>query len=323
MRNLLFNNVYISLIFHSIFYIVNLSSYLILLKYIQITYQYDNFWFTTLLSICGAPVYFIYFTRTNFRLRLTNYGKQILFPIVAGLLYSFESIMLYYSINNVSLSYYTVLRSSFVIWNIPFFIFLLKKKIGKIYLVGCICLLICYSFIVYHYLKANLELWKPTSSIIFSCLFNSVSNVIIEYSIKKFNIFNIDFQIIFQLAYFFSALIPSLIKTIEHPPPLSWNVVVISTLVAISIQSFFFNKIKILENKNDFVPSNVLMSGLDLVRRVVLLIFSFAVFEDDINGTIIISLFFFIASGICMFLEYVLPSAPISTKYIEMEEISV
>lgn len=315
---------YISLLFHSIFYIVNLSSYLILLKYVQITYQYDNFWFTTLLSICGAPFYFIYFTKTNFRSRLKNYGKQMLFPIFAGVLYSIESIMLFYSINNISLSYYTVLRSSFVIWNIPFFIFLLKKKVGKLYLIGCICLLICYSMIVYHYLKSNLELWKPTSSVILSCFFNSVSNVIIEYSIKKFNILNIDFQIIFQLAYFFSAIIPSLIKTIENPPPVSLFVVILSAFIAISVQFFFYNKVKILENKNDYVPSNVLMSGLDLLRRIILLIFSFAVFKDDLNGIILGSLFFFIASGICMFVEYLMPPpTPISTKYTEMDEIVV
>ena len=148
------NNIYLmvlSILFHSVFYIINLSSYLILLKFMQITYQYDNFWFTTLLSVICAPFYLFYLTQKTARSRIYNYGNRIIFPIVSGLLYSIESIMLYYSINDISLSYYTILRSSFVIWNIPFFIFVFKKKIGKIYLIGCIFLFICYSLIIFHY----------------------------------------------------------------------------------------------------------------------------------------------------------------------------
>jgi drug/metabolite transporter (DMT)-like permease len=314
---------FLSILFHSAFYIINLSSYLILLKYMQITYQYDNFWFTTLLSVICAPFYLFYLTQKPFRNRIHNYGTRIIFPIVSGLLYSIESIMLYYSINDISLSYYTILRSSFVIWNIPFFIFVLKKKIGKIYLTGCVFLLVCYSLIIFHYLKSNMALWKPSISILISCSLNSIYNCIIEYSMKKYDIFNIDYQIIFQMSYFFSAIIPSVIKTVEDPPPCNLTVVALSALIAVSIQTYFYNKIKILENKNEYVPSNVLMSGLDLIRRIVLLLFAFTFFHDDFNESIIISILFFIGSGICMLLEYVIPVAPNSQKYVEMEELSV
>lgn len=314
---------FLSILFHSIFYIINLSSYLILLKYIQIAYQYDNFWFTTLLSITCAPFYLFYLTKKNYRSRIINYGRLLMFPIVSGLIYSIESIMLYYSINNISLSYYTILRSSFVIWNIPFFIFVLKKNIGKLYLIGCILLMICYSFIIFHYLKSNTNIWKPSLSILISGCLNSIYNVIIEYSIKKYSIYNVDFQIIFQMSYFFSAIIPSIIRTIENPPPVNLNAVVSSIFIAISIQTYFFNKIKILESKHEFVPSNVLMSGLDLIRRIVLLIFAFTFFQDDFNEYIIVSIIFFIGSGICMLIEYIIPSTHHSQKYIEMDELQV
>ena len=320
------NNIYLmflSILFHSVFYIINLSSYLILLKFIQITYQYYNFWFTTLLSVICAPFYLFYLTQKTTRSRIYNYGNRIIFPIVSGLLYSIESIMLYYRINDISLSYYTILRSSFVIWNIPFFIFVFKKKIGKIYLIGCIFLFICYSLIIFHYLKSNIALWKPSISILISCSLNSIYNCIIEYSMKKYNIFNIDYQLIFQMSYFFSAIIPSVIKTVENPPPCNLTVVALSAFIAVSIQTYFYNKIKILENKNEYVPSNVLMSGLDLIRRIVLLLFAFTFFHDDFNEFIIISILFFIGSGICMLLEYVIPIAPNSQKYVEMEELTV
>ena len=314
------HNKRITIIFHSLFYVINLSSYLILIKYLENTYIYNNFWFNTLLSILLSPIYLGYFLLKDVRTRLKNYGKALLFPCLAGIVYTAESILLYYSINNVSLSYYTILRSSFVIWNIPFFMFFLGKKISKIYYIGCVLLLFSYSFIMYYYLRLNIDLLKPSMSIFISCLLNSIYNIVIEYSVKKYSILNVDFQIIFQLTYFCLALIPSLKQTIEYPPPLNFNIVIVSIIISICLQFYLYNKIIILHHDNDLVPSNVLMSGLDIIRRIVLLLFSFAMFKEDINLYIIGSIFCFLVSGGCMFLEYFKPFKK-NLKYNEMIEI--
>ena len=310
----------ISIIIHSIFYVANLSSYLILIKYLEKTYTYNNFWFNTLLSIILCPLYLGYFCIKDVRNRLKNYGKEILFPILAGSLYTVESILLYYSINNLNLSFYTILRSSFIIWNIPFFIFFLGKKISRIYYFGCIVLLIGYTSIIYYYLRINLELWQPTTAIAFSCLLNSLYNIIIEYSVKKYSIFNLDYQIIFQLTYFTLAIIPSIKKTMDYPPPVNINIIIISFLISVSLQVYVYNKIIILHHENDIVPSNVLMSGLDILRRIILLLFSFIMFKEEINVYIVGSIICFFISGICMFLEYLIPLKK-KLKYNEMVEL--
>jgi len=307
-----------SIIFHSFFYVVNLSSYLILIKYIENTYFYNNFWFNTLLSIILCPSYICFFCLKDVRNRFQTYRKEILFPFLAGCIYTAESILLYYSINNLSLSYYTILRSSFVIWNIPFFIFFLGKKISKIYYIGCVLLIISYILIIYHYIHLNFELWKPTTAILFSCILNSLYNIIIEYSVKEYNINNIDYQIIFQITYFSLALIPSIKKTIENPPPINIHILFIFFAISISLQFYVYNKIIILHHKNILVPSNVLMSGLDILRRLILLLFSFLMFKEEINGYVIGSICCFLASGVCMFIEYLYPS---KKKYNEMIEI--
>jgi drug/metabolite transporter (DMT)-like permease len=312
------DNKLLTIIFHSFFYVVNLSSYLILIKYIENTYFYNNFWFNTLLSIILCPLYLGYFCRRNVRNRFQNYRKEIIFPILAGCIYTVESILLYYSINNLSLSFYTILRSSFVIWNIPFFIFFLGKKISKIYYIGCVLLIISYLLIIYHYIHLNFELWKPTTAILFSCILNSLYNVIIEYSVKQYDIDNIDYQIIFQITYFSLALVPSIQKTIENPPPTNIHNVLLFFLISISLQFYVYNKIIILHDKNNIVPSNVLMSGLDILRRLILLLFSFIMFKEEINGYIIGSICCFLASGVCMFIEYLYPS---KKNYNEMIEI--
>jgi drug/metabolite transporter (DMT)-like permease len=315
----MYNTKLLSIIFHSIFYVVNLSSYLVLIKYLEHTYVYNNFWFNTFLSIILCPLYLGYFCFKDVRIRLKNYGKELLFPFLAGCIYTGESILLYYSINNLSLSFYTILRSSFVIWNIPFFIFFLGKKISKIYYIGCILLLISYTFIIYYYLHINLQLWKPTSAIIVSCFLNSLYNIIIEYSVKKYSIHNIDYQIIFQLTYFSLALIPSIKKTIENPPPVNINMIIVSFFISICLQFYVYNKIIILHHENDVVPSNVLMSGLDILRRIILLLFSFIMFKEEMNIYILGSIFCFLISGICMFIEYLKPLKK-KLKYNEMIE---
>ena len=152
-----------------------------------------------------------------------------------------------------------------------------------------------------------------------SCLLNATYNIIIEYSVKKYNIYNLDFQVLFQISYFSFAFIPSLKMTIENAPPITLGLMILSLFISICVQFYFYNKIIILENNNQLVPSNVLMSGLDLIRRLVLLLFSFFMFNDEFNIYIGVSIFFFLGSGVCMFLEYFIPLKKTSSEYSEME----
>ena len=311
----------ISTISNSILYIINLSAYLILIKYLQISYNYNNFWYNTLLSIILSPFYLFFCCKPSVINRIRNYGIVMLYPIFAGLIYTFESILLYYSVNNLNLSYYTILRSSFIIWNIPFFIVLLKKKSSNLYYFGTILLILSYMIIIYYYVNKNYDLINPTISIIVSCLLNTCYNIMIEYSIKKYNIYNLDFHAIFQISYFIFAVIPSIYMTLDNPPPISYTVLVVSGIISLCLQMYFYNKIIILENNNQLVPSNVLMAGLDLIRRLVLLLFAFIMYNDDFNIYIAISVTLFLLSGIFIFWEYVKPFRKKIVEYTEMDEI--
>ena len=289
-----------------ILYVVNLSSYLILIKYIETAFRYNNFWFSNLLSIALSPLYFIYLKRFFFRIK--QYRYSILFPMLAGGLYTIEAILLYYSINNITLSYYTILRSSFILWNVPFFICFLKKKVSYLYYVSCILLCISYSISIYYYIKLSAKNWQPTLAILSSCLINAIYNNLIEFSLKKYSIPNMDYHVIFQLTYFILAIVPSVIYTFESPPPIEPGYILIMyLLIAISIQFYIINKISILKTDSSIVPSNVLLSGLDLIRRIVLLLFSFLFFNEVLDTFLIIGLAFFSISSILLFIDYSIP----------------
>jgi hypothetical protein len=65
-----------------------------------------------------------------------------------------------------------------------------------------------------------------------------------------------------------------------------------------------FNKIYILNNRNDYIPANLLLSSLDLLRRIIQLIFSFTFFNEQFDVSIILSLICLGISSLLLLFEY-------------------
>ena len=67
---------------------------------------------------------------------------------------------------------------------------------------------------------------------------------------------------------------------------------------------FMYNKIFILNNNNSLLSSNILLGGLDLFRRIILLLFAFLFFKEQLNIYINLSLLFFSISSLLLVYEY-------------------
>lgn len=290
------------------FYIFSLTEYLVGIKYINNEYNYKNFWFINLLNIILIPCYFILLKKENIKKYILKENLKILiYPIIVGILYTIESIFLYYAIDNLPLGFYIILRSSFIIFNIPFFKFLLNKNITNIYICSCFLLLISYILIIKDYVNTNDDNYiiKYIVSIFLCSLINTIYNNLIEYSIKKNNLISlIDYQIIFQFTYCIIICIPSIYNTIINPPPLDIKTICIYIFIAFGLQMYMYNKIYILNNNNSFLSSNILLGGLDLIRRIILLLFAFLYFNEQLNIYINLSLLFFSISSLLLFYEY-------------------
>jgi type IV secretory pathway TrbL component len=78
-----------------------------------------------------------------------------------------------------------------------------------------------------------------------------------------------------------------------------------------------YNKINILNTKNDYLPANILLSGLDLLRRIIQLFISFLFFNEIFDNFIIISIVFMGLSSLLLLYEYLKNN----TNHIELEEI--
>jgi drug/metabolite transporter (DMT)-like permease len=299
------------------------------MKYINNAYNYKNEWFNMLLSVFFTPFYSVLFIKDINRKKINTYFSReninkLLFPVGTGILYTVETILLFYALNTITLSYYTVLRSGFILFNIPWFKYLLYKKITNIYLVSCCFLISSHIIIIVNYLKsypddANVAL--NTIIIIISCFINSSYNNIIEYSVKKYRIPNIDFQIIFQITYFILIIVSSIYYTIQNLPPINGQTIIIYFLIALGLQVYMFNKIYILNNQNDFIPANILLSSLDLLRRIIQLIFSFLFFNEPFDLSVVLSLICLGISSLLLLFEYLKDHFMKKIEHVELMEI--
>ncbi len=318
----------ILLLLNCFLFVITLSEYLICMKYINYEYEYKNAWFNILLSVSLTPSYFILLIKDVNRNKLREYAKpenriQLFYPFATGLLYTIETIMLFYALNTLTLSYYTILRSGFILFNIPFFKYLLHKKITAIYLSSCVLLVISHVIIIMNYANTQPSSSLPINTLIIfiSCFLNATYNNIIEYSVKKYKIPNIDFQIFFQITYFLFIIGPSIYYTVQDLPPVDGLTMVLYALIALGLQMYMYNKIYILNNRNDFIPANILLSSLDLLRRIIQLLFSFLFFDDQFDSYVVLSLFFFAVSSFMLLYQYFRDNRMI--RHVELEDVEV
>jgi hypothetical protein len=310
------------LILNSIFFVATLSEYLICMKYITNNYDYKNEWFNVLLSLCFTPFYgcfFIHkFSWTKIRSYMAPERRTVLkFPVVTGILYTIETVLVFYALNTVTLGYYTILRSGFIIFNIPWFKYLLKKPVTRLYYASCASLVVSHVIVAGQYILQYQDgggggggggnVAQNTAIIMVSCCLNSAYNNVIEYSMAKHGdiLSNIDFQIVFQATYFVLAAPWAVVYTVKNAPPVTSGTMVLYFFIAFGLQLYMFNKIYILNNKNSVIPANILLCGLDIVRRVIQLTYSFVWFKEPFDAVIGVSLVFLGASGGLLLYQYI------------------
>lgn len=289
------------------------------MKYITNQYNYKNQWFNVLLSILFTPFYGIFFIRNWGRIKgyFAPHCRHILkYPIGTAVLYTVETVLVFYALNTVTLSYYTILRSGFIIFNIPWFKYLLKKPVTRLYYAGCGLLVVSHVFAVAQYLthyagasedRGGGSVVQNTVVIIVSCFLNSSYNNVIEYAMKRHSgvMTNVDFQIVFQTTYFVIAIPWAVLYTVEYSPPITVSAMIMYFFIAVGLQLYMFNKIYILNNKDTAIPANILLGGLDLVRRVIQLTYSFLCFNEPFDAVIGLSLVFLGLSGGVLLYQYI------------------
>lgn len=311
------------IVLNSILFVATLSEYLICMKYITYTYEYKNEWFNILLSLIFTPFYSCFFIRKFSLSKIKSYMAPerrfvLKYPIGTGILYTVETVLVFFALNTVTLSYYTIMRSGFIIFNIIWFKYLLKKPVTRLYYASCASLAVSHVIASSQYAfqyqsQSNAadnraqNVVQNTIIILVSCFLNSAYNNVIEYAMSKHGdaITNIDFQIIFQSTYFVIAAPCALYYTAKNVPPIDLTSITMYVFIAVGLQLYTFNKIYILNNSKSAIPANILLSGLDLLRRVIQLTYSFVWFKEPFDAIIGVSLVFLGVSGGLLLYQYI------------------
>jgi len=329
-------------VLNSILFIATLSGYLICMKYITYTYEYRNEWFNVLLTLVFTPFYSCFFIRKFSLTRIRYYMAPerrivLLYPIATGVLYTVETVLVFFVLNTVTLSYYTIMRSGFIIFNIPWFKYLLKKPVTRLYYASCAALFVSHVIVssqyVFQYQSQSNAADSRAQNVVqnmiiisISCFLNSAYNNVIEYTMSKYGeiITNIDFQIIFQSTFFVIAAPWAVYYTTFNVPPLNSSSVAMYVFIAFGLQLYMFNKIYILNNKRVKIPTNILLSGLDILRRVIQLTYSFVWFKEPFDAIIGISLLFLGLSGGLLLYQYVRDyMVRVNLQHLPMVEMDV
>ena len=303
-------------LFSSIIYLINI-------KIITNTYNYTNFWWITLMTMSGIPIFTVISCVSPTSISYKKYWTQniIRYPLCSGILYSFESMLLYYSITYVPLSTYMILRSSFIIWNIPFIIFFIKMPISKYYIIS-VCLIVI-SIILILISNNKLDNYHSCYIIIATGLLTATYNILLEKATKIYKISSFDIQYLFQLSFLIISIIPSIYYTVLNPPPGDLFAIANYISIGLSIQISLYAKMYIMSvNIDAHISNNVLYSSLEMMRRFSIIIISVLAFNETISdiynwcGIV----FYVISSG---FLLYDYVSTTINhTKHIQLQESS-
>jgi drug/metabolite transporter (DMT)-like permease len=303
-------------------------------------YDYKNEWFNVLLSVVFTPFYSCFFIHKFSWTKIKSYASRenrhlLLYPVGTGILYTIETVTVFFALNTITLSYYTILRSGFIIFNIPWFKYLLKKPVTRIYVASCVSLVIAQIISTAQYIskysesdsngKSSQNVIQNAFIVMVSCFLNSTYNNLIEYSMALYGtqMQTIDFQIIFQCTYFVIAVPFAVVYTVNNTPPINASTLTMYFFIAFGLQLYMFNKIYILNSsKEGAIPANILLSGLDLLRRVIQLTYSFVCFKEPFDTIIGISLVFLGLSAALLLYQYISDHRIAShTRHVKMREL--
>ena len=134
-----------------------------------------------------------------------------------------------------------------------------------------------------------------------------------EYTLKTYDVDIYIYHTIFQFVYFISSIGESIYYS--DIPIFSLELTIIYIFISISTQYYCYSRLIILKIENTIIPTNVLLAGLEFLRRIIIITFSCIFFKESYN---IYSGFFFCLSSFMLFYDYY---KSVVNTHIELEEI--
>ena len=120
-----------------------------------------------------------------------------------------------------------------------------------------------------------------------------------EYTLKTYELDIYVYHTIFQLVYFTSSIGESIY--FSDIPMFSIELIFIYIFISIFTQYYCYSRLIILKIENTVLPTNVLLAGLEFLRRIIIITFSCIFFKESYN---IYSGILFCLSSFMLFYDY-------------------
>lgn len=272
----------LSVALHSLSYVITLCSSMVLIKVFNYFYGYNDYMFTVALYSIFAPLNFIPFLYTSWSTKLDSKIWRSFF--IPAVLYSGENILLSFTLNNMELGLYIIARTSYSIFNYFSYRYILHRKLNNYYYIGVALLLLSYVFIMLDFSKH-----KSQTGMVMFCLCiatggsTSIYNTLAELQLSRIKedkmAYTLCNNVIFQMTAFCINLPIALpqIQSMMYQP----SFIVLTILAALGFQVYSTNKFFILNDPD--VNGSMIISSLDLLRRIIINTVSYTALKEPIT----------------------------------------
>lgn len=274
----------ISVVLHSLSYVISLCGSMVVQKVFNYFYGYNDYWLTVVLYSIFAPlniVPFLYFA-WNISLDRRIWIKFF----IPAVIYALETILLSLTLNQMELGLYIIARTSYSIFNYFTYRYILHRQLNIYYYIGIGLLLLSYVFILLDYSTSG----STMGMIMFGlCLATGAStsfyNTLAEMQLTQVKenklAYTLVNNVIFQMTAFTINLPIALPQIQPDPVMFTPSFVVLAILSALGFQVYSINKFFILNDAD--VNGSMIVSSLDLLRRIIINTVSYTALSEQIT----------------------------------------
>ena len=277
------------IVLHSASYVLAMCSGMVITKVFNYYFDYNDYMYTLIMYAIFAPFNFLPFLYVS---RGVSLDYKIYLPFfIPAIIYAVETILLSFTLNHMELGLYVIARTSYSIFNYVSYKYIMKRQLNKWYYVGVSLLLMSYAFIIIDFSSEqsyhNLLMFCICLS---TGMTTSICNTLAELQLSTLKEHKLQYTLlnnaIFQMTSF-TVNIPLGMAELNRPKFINKFrhnsiFVLLSVITACSFQLYSTNKFFILNDPN--VNGSMIVSSLDLLRRIVLNTVSYTLLNEPITA---------------------------------------
>lgn len=150
----------LSVFLHAFSYVVTLCGGIVIQKIFNYYYGYNDFMFTTIQYSVFAPLNLLTYLYFGWHVKLDpKVWPKFFLP---AMIYTAETLLLAFVLNNIELGLYIIARTSYSIFNWFSYRYIVKRTLNRYYYIGVTLLILSYVFVMLDFSSTGSTLGEHT-----------------------------------------------------------------------------------------------------------------------------------------------------------------